>query len=84
MVVWWRCVTVLTNFQGKGNILKTPNEAESSSAKVSEPCSSVSDSSAKAKRPLTLQVLFCDNNCFVENKFLLVFNLVAFILGNFQ
>ncbi|KAF5305034.1 hypothetical protein FQR65_LT18789 [Abscondita terminalis] len=46
--------------KGKGNILKTPTESETSSTPGSEPRSPASDKSAKNQRPFTLQVLFID------------------------
>lgn len=47
----------ITNFQGKGGVMKTPTEPESSSAGGSDPSSPAIDSvSPKPQRPLTLQV----------------------------
>lgn len=44
------------NFQGKGNLVKTPTDSESSSATGSEPRSPGSEASNKPQRPFTLQV----------------------------
>lgn len=47
----------ITNFQGKGNLLKAQSESETSSAGCTEPRSPATDSvSPKPQRPLTLQV----------------------------
>jgi hypothetical protein len=54
-------VSFLTNFQGRGNLLKTPTDAESNSnsATGSESQSPSSESApTKPQRPFTLQV-FC-------------------------
>lgn len=55
-------VSFLTNFQGRGNLLKTPTDAESNSnsATGSESQSPSSESAppSKPQRPFTLQV-FC-------------------------
>lgn len=54
---WWRPYLEITNFQGKGSLMKTPTEPESSSAGGSDPDSPANDSvSPKPQRPLTLQV----------------------------
>lgn len=59
---WWWCgvMTFRTNLQGKGNVLKSPNDAMTDSLVTgdSEPTTPAPDSATtKPQRPFTLQVL---------------------------